>query len=105
MRGLVNLWFSLSFYSFLSWFLKLNFYFLFLKLLLHTTDVCRHKILVALVFIMAMHSVIAQVVALEQMAIGQHWNMMSAICCFPWSLLTWHQEFTTCGNTRRQWNT
>ncbi len=43
----------------------------------------RHKILVALVFTMAMHRVIAQVVALEQITIGQHWSMMSAICCFP----------------------
>jgi uncharacterized cupredoxin-like copper-binding protein len=44
---------------------------------------CRHKILVALVYTMAMHQVIAQAVALEQIAIGQHWSVMSAICCFP----------------------
>jgi hypothetical protein len=37
---------------------------------------CKHKILVALVFTMAMHQVIAQVV------IGQHWNMMSPMLFF-----------------------
>jgi mannose/fructose/N-acetylgalactosamine-specific phosphotransferase system component IIB len=62
------------------------FSFLFFKnkiKLLHTMHERRHKILVALVFTMAMHRVIAQVVALEQITIGQHWSMMSAICCFP----------------------
>jgi hypothetical protein len=48
-------------------------------------DEHKHKILVALVFTMAMHWVIAQVVALEWIAIRQHWSTMSANCCFPWS--------------------
>jgi hypothetical protein len=39
----------------------------------------RHKILVVLVFTMAIHRVIAQVVSLQQVAITQHWNMMSAL--------------------------
>ncbi len=51
-------------------------------LLLHTMDEHRHKILVALVFIMAIHWVIAQVVELQWIAIGQHWSMMSAMLFF-----------------------
>jgi hypothetical protein len=42
-------------------------------------DEHRHKILVILVFTMAMHGVIAQVMALQQVAIGQHWSMMNAM--------------------------
>jgi len=42
----------------------------------------RHKILVAFIFIMAMHQVIAQVIVLQQGAIGQHWNMMNAMLFF-----------------------
>ncbi len=42
---------------------------------------CRHKILVAFVFIIiAMHQIITQIiVVLEQKAIGQHSNMMNAM--------------------------
>jgi hypothetical protein len=43
---------------------------------------CRHKILVVVVFTMAMHWVIAQVVELQWITIGQHWNMMSAMLFF-----------------------
>jgi hypothetical protein len=39
----------------------------------------RHKILVVLVFTMAIHRVIAQVVSLQQVAITQHWNMTSVL--------------------------
>jgi hypothetical protein len=42
----------------------------------------RHKILVVLVFIMVMHQVIVQVIALQQIAIRQHWNMMNAMLFF-----------------------
>ncbi len=45
-----------------------------------------------------------QVIALQQIATWQHWNMMNAML-FSWSLLTWHQEFTTCGGMRREWDT
>jgi hypothetical protein len=37
------------------------------------------KILMALVFTMTMHWVIAQLIALQQVTIGQHWNMMNAM--------------------------
>jgi hypothetical protein len=40
-------------------------------------DEHRHKILVILVSTMAMHGVIAQVIALQQVAIGQIWNDQS----------------------------
>jgi hypothetical protein len=36
----------------------------------------------AFVFITAMHQMIAQIVVLEQKAIGQHWNMMNAMYVF-----------------------
>jgi hypothetical protein len=39
----------------------------------------RQKLLVVLVFTMAIHRVIAQVVSLQQVAITQHWNMMSVL--------------------------
>jgi hypothetical protein len=42
-------------------------------------DQHRHKILVVLVFTMAIHGVIAQVVSLQRVASTQHWNMMSAL--------------------------
>ncbi len=42
-------------------------------------DEHRHKILVALVFTMAMHQVIAQVVTLQQIIIEQHWSMVRAM--------------------------
>jgi hypothetical protein len=42
-------------------------------------DKHRHKIIVALIFIIAMHWVIAQVVALQWVPIGQHWSMMSVM--------------------------
>ncbi len=45
-------------------------------------DERRHKISVALVFIMAMHRVIAQVVTLQRITIGQHQSMMSAMLFF-----------------------
>jgi len=45
-------------------------------------DEHRHKKSVALVFTMVMHRVVAQVVALQQVTIGQHWNMMSAMLFF-----------------------
>ncbi len=56
--------------------------FIFFKFLLHTMNERRHKILVALIFIMAMHQVIAQVIALQRGAIGQHWSMMNAMLFF-----------------------
>jgi hypothetical protein len=40
------------------------------------------KILVVLVFTMAIHQLIAQVVSLQQVAITQHWSMMSALFFF-----------------------
>jgi hypothetical protein len=45
-------------------------------------DECRHKILVVFFFTMAMHWVIAQVVALQWITIGQHWSMMNAMLFF-----------------------
>jgi hypothetical protein len=48
----------------------------------NTMHECRHKILVVLVFTMAIHRVIAQVVSLQLVAITQHWNMMSALLVF-----------------------
>jgi len=45
-------------------------------------DEQRHKIVMALIFIIAMHWVIAQVVALQRIAIGQHWSMMSVMLLF-----------------------
>ncbi len=48
----------------------------------NTIDEHRHKILVVLVFIMAIHQDIAQVVSLQQVVITQHWNMMSALLVF-----------------------
>jgi hypothetical protein len=42
-------------------------------------DEDRHKILVALVFAMIMHQVIAQVVTLQQVVIEQHWSMVRAM--------------------------
>jgi hypothetical protein len=42
---------------------------------------------VALVFIMVMHQVIAQVITLQQVAIEQHWSMMGAMLFF---MLTWY---------------
>jgi phage-related protein len=40
----------------------------------HTMDDYRCKRLVFLVFIMAMHPLIAQVVSLQRVVIGQHWG-------------------------------
>jgi hypothetical protein len=64
-------------------------------------DEHKHKILVVLVFTMAMHQVIAQVVSLQQIVITQHYSMM--MCCYFFqSLLTCHQDFGTYGSTRGQ---
>jgi hypothetical protein len=51
-----------------------------------------HKILVVLVFTTAIHQVIAQAVSLQQIAITQHWNMMSALLFFK-NLWTCHYKF------------
>jgi hypothetical protein len=76
----VNLW---SFFSFFFFTFFLIFCFILpFYLLLHTMDELRHKILVVVVFTMAMHWVITQVVELQWVAIGQHWSMMSAMLFF-----------------------
>ncbi len=48
----------------------------------NTMDECRHKILVVLVFTMAVHQVIAQVVSLQWVTITQHWSMMNLLLFF-----------------------
>ncbi len=48
----------------------------------HNGLVCRHKILVVLVFTMVIHGVISQVVSLQQVAITQHSSMMRALLFF-----------------------
>ncbi len=50
-----------------------------LLLLLHIMDEHKHKILVTLIFTMAMYQVTAQVVALQSVAIEQHWSMMKVL--------------------------
>jgi hypothetical protein len=45
-------------------------------------DEHRHKILVVLIFTMAMNQIIAQVILLQQIIIAQHWNMISALLFF-----------------------
>jgi len=55
---------TFDFFSFLHFFHVFIFFFSFL-FLLRTMNERRHKILVALIFIMAMHRVIAQVIALQ----------------------------------------
>jgi hypothetical protein len=42
-----------------------------------------HKILMVLVFTMAIHRVVAQVMSLQQVTITQHSNMMSVLLFFP----------------------
>jgi hypothetical protein len=76
---------TFDFFSFLQFFMSFFifcfslFYFLFL---LHTMNERRQEILVTLIFIMAMHWVIAQLIALQCGAIGQHWSMMNAMLFF-----------------------
>ncbi len=74
----------INFWSFLFFhvFFKKNCFILLFYLLLHTMDEHGHKILVVVVFTMAMHWAIAQVVELQWVAIGQHWSMMSAMLFF-----------------------
>jgi len=57
--------FGLFFLFFLFFHGLFYFFFSFFSLLLRTMDEHQHKILVAFVFTMAMHRVIAQVVALQ----------------------------------------
>jgi hypothetical protein len=45
-------------------------------------DERRHKILVVLLFIMAIHQVIAQVVSLQRVLVTKHWSMMSVLLFF-----------------------
>jgi hypothetical protein len=45
-------------------------------------DERRHKILAILVYTMAIHQVIAQVVSLQRVTITQHWSIMSALLFF-----------------------
>ncbi len=78
----IGLTFGLFFFFFFFMVFLIICFILLFYLLLHTMDECRHKILVALVFTMAMHWVIAQVVELQWIAIGQYWNMLSAILFF-----------------------
>ncbi len=49
----------------------------------NTMDEHMHKILMVLVFTMAIHRVVAQVMSLQQVTITQHSNMMSVLLFFP----------------------
>jgi putative copper export protein len=48
----------------------------------NTMDERKHKILMVLVFTMAIHQVIAQVMSLQQVPITQHCSMMSVLLFF-----------------------
>jgi hypothetical protein len=48
----------------------------------NTMDECKHKILMVLVFTVAIHQVIAQVMSLQQVTITQHCSMMSVLLFF-----------------------
>jgi hypothetical protein len=50
-----------------------------------------------LVFIMAMHPLVAQVVSLQQVVIGQHWGRMREFIYLFLNLLTCHQKFGAYG--------
>ncbi len=67
--------------SFLCFFLSLCFFFgaFYYK---NTMDERRPKILMVLIFIMAIHQVIAQVISLQQIPITQHWSMTSVLLFF-----------------------
>jgi hypothetical protein len=78
----IMLTFGLFFLFFLFFHCLFYFLFFFFLLLLHTMDEHKHKILVAFVFTMAMHRMIAQVIALQWVAIGQHWSMMNGMLFF-----------------------
>jgi hypothetical protein len=75
----VFLSFSLHFSHVLSFVSCLLFVFFGAFYYKNKMDERRHKILVVLVFTMAIHQVITQVVSLQQVNIRQHWSMMSAL--------------------------
>jgi hypothetical protein len=70
-----------------------------------TMDDYRCKRLVVLVFIMAMHPLIAQVVSLQQVVIGQHWGRMREFLYLFLNLLTCHQKFGAYGGVRGYFDT
>jgi len=67
----------------------------------NTMDYHMHKILVVLVFTMAIHRIIAQMVSLQRIDITQHWSMMNVLLFLLQSLWTRRQEFGTYGNMRK----
>jgi len=71
----------LHFFMFFSLFLVFSCFFgaFYYK---NTMDECRHKTLVVLVFTMAIHQVVAQVVSLQQVVITQHWSMTNLLLFF-----------------------
>ncbi len=77
----ISLWSFLSF-SFFSCLFLFVFFFFFFFFITHNEWVHKHKILVALIFIMVIHRVIAQVVALQWGVIGQRLSMMNAMLFF-----------------------
>ncbi len=78
MRGL-NCPFFFFFFSFFHFFSLFLVFFLGAFYYKNTMDEHRHKILVVLVYTMAIHQVIAQVVSLQRVIITQHWSIMSVL--------------------------
>ncbi len=77
-------------------------FFLVYFLLQKHNDKHKHKVyFMVLVFTMAIHQIIAQVVSLQQIAITQHWSMMHVLLFFQ-SFWTCHQEFEAYGGMKWQ---
>ncbi len=70
------------FFMFFSLFLPFSLFFFCAFYYKNTMDECRPKILMVLIFIMAIHQVIAQVISLQQVPITQHWSMTSVLLFF-----------------------
>jgi hypothetical protein len=66
----------------------------------NTMDECSHKILVVLVFTMAIHQVIAQMVSLQWIAITHNIGVWWMCCYFFQSLWTHHQNFGAYGSMK-----
>jgi len=88
------------FFTFFSLFLAFSLFFcvFYYK---NTMDSHMHKILVVLVFTMAIHRIIAQMVSLQRVAITQHWSMMNVLLFLLQSLWTCRQEFGTYGSMKK----